>query len=268
MKTTLFILFLSLIGLSSAQTKIIAHKSHSGNTHNFSKAYQKNLFEMGHSNFGHQMQVTVKNALLDSLIFVNDTCQIMITSEVCRNKFGGEKSSVWKAGRDTVYNHPLFLKQHALDSIKTVLKNQYYFKNDIENTVFIGYSNSKPIINRSNSSIRVKEMLVENGFVNVTLNGVFMTDGNCVANLLVGIESYHPETLSWHLLIDVFQTQNDCGPSSVAYYQHNTSFNIHELWRQSQPSSSQKFLPPGTYRLVVKELPTNTFIHSNEFHFK
>lgn len=267
MKTILLFLSITIVTFCNAQTKVIAHKSHSGNTHTFSKGYQKMLFDIGSSNFGHAPQKIIKRARLDSLIFLTDTSQVLVTSYSC-TKNTNTQSSIWKPGRDTVYNHPLFSKKYSLDSIKTVLKNQYYFKNDIENTVFIGYSNSKLIVSRSNGSIRVKEMLVENGFVNVTLDGVFMTDGNCGANLLVGIESYNTETRSWHLLMDVFQTQKNCGPSSVTYYQQNSTFNIHELWRQSHPSSPQKFLFPGTYRFVVMEMTTNTFIHSNEFHYK
>jgi hypothetical protein len=262
-----FISMLFFITNYSAQTKIIAHKSHSGNTRTFSKGYQKMLFDIGSSNFGHAPQRIVKRARLDSLIFLTDTSQVMVTSYSC-TKNTNNQSSIWKPGRDTVYNHPLFSKKYSLDSIKLVLKDQYFFENPIENIVFINYTNAIPVPVRSTGSIRVKEMLVENGFVNVTLNGVFMTDGNCGANLLLGIESYNTETRSWHLLMDVFQTQKDCGPSSVTYYQHNSTFNIHELWRQSHPSSPQKFLFPGTYRFVVMEMTTNTFIYSNEFHFK
>ncbi len=35
----------------------------------------------------------------------------------------------------------LFSRNHSLDSIKQVLKNQYHFKNDTDKTVFVGYDN-------------------------------------------------------------------------------------------------------------------------------
>lgn len=42
---------------------------------------------------------------------------------------------------DTIQNHPLFPKQHSLDSIKQVLANDYNFQNQLETIVFVGYDN-------------------------------------------------------------------------------------------------------------------------------
>ncbi len=53
-------------------------------------------------------------------------------------------SSDWRPGRDTVFYHPLFSRKHALDSIRMVIKTEYYFQNDIDSTQFVGYDNAVP----------------------------------------------------------------------------------------------------------------------------
>lgn len=145
----LFLLLLFAVTASSfAQTKKIAFKSHSGSDENFAIALENNLFGMENSNFGHAPQREVKTAQLDSVIFISDSVAIMVTSEYCtRTDRSGNKPvddpKLWKAGQEKVYNHPLFSKKHSLDSIKTVLKEQYNFNNEIEKTVFVGYDNKK-----------------------------------------------------------------------------------------------------------------------------
>lgn len=125
--------------LGFSQTKLIAHKRHSGN--NFAYALKHNSSDVANSNFGVAPMREVKNAQLDSVIYLNEEKAIMVTSYHCVSIFDESKSSVWEAGRDTVYNHPLFSHQHNLDSIKHVLKTQYHFQNDMDSVVFVGYSN-------------------------------------------------------------------------------------------------------------------------------
>jgi len=145
-------LFITLLIFASsslvAQTKKIAYKSHSGNNENFKLALENNLFDMENSNFGHAPQREVKTAQLDSVIFISDSLAIMVTSEYCTktnpsNNKPIDNPRLWKAGQEKIYNHPLFSRKHSLDSIKTVLKKQYNFKNEIEKTVFVGYDNKK-----------------------------------------------------------------------------------------------------------------------------
>jgi len=83
------------------------------------------------------------NAKLDSLIFTSDKKVIMITSEYCKYREDSEHQELWEAGKTVLKKHPLFSQNHHLDSIKKVLKTQYYFQNDIEEVVFIGYDNEK-----------------------------------------------------------------------------------------------------------------------------
>ncbi|MEQ1676081.1 MAG: hypothetical protein ABL876_05255 [Chitinophagaceae bacterium] len=125
-----------------AQTKKIAFKSHSGSSSNFSIALEKDLFDMDNSNFGHAPQRDVKTAQLDSVIFISDTVAVMVTSEYCKRPDQEEKQArLWKAGRETVINHPLFSRKHSLDSIRNIIREQYNFRNPVEKVVFVGYDN-------------------------------------------------------------------------------------------------------------------------------
>ena len=141
----LFVHLFSLVCFS--QTKLISHKSHSGSASDFRIAMKEGLFDIGDSNLGDVPYRTVVNASLDTVVYVSKGKSVMITSEHCkrvmkRAKDDGEgESTLWKAGRDTVFNHPLFSKNHSLDSIRMVLKNEYHFENDMDKVVFIGFDN-------------------------------------------------------------------------------------------------------------------------------
>jgi len=144
MKKLIFYLFFA--SFLQAQTKLISHKSHSGTAANFRIAVTNNLFDIESSNLGVAPERIVRNAVLDTVIFISKDKQIMITSDFCnRENIYSKKTEVtkWSAGKDTVFQHELFSNQHALDSIKQVLKNQFYFKNNIDKVVFIGFDNKK-----------------------------------------------------------------------------------------------------------------------------
>ena len=132
--------------VAHAQTKNIAFKSHSGSASNFRIAMETEEFNPEHTDFGMVARPRVRDAQLDTVIFVSNEKAIMITSEYCTrvNRTTREPASpqrLWRAGADTVYNHPLFSHRHSLDSIISVLKSQYYFKNSIDKTIFIGFDN-------------------------------------------------------------------------------------------------------------------------------
>lgn len=141
-------LFGLLSMISYSQTKLISHKSHNGSNKNFRIALEENLFDIGDSNLGDVPYREIKNAKLDTVKYISKDKSVMITSEYCKteykyNRMNEDKSlgELWKQGADTVFNHPLFSKKHALDSIKNVLKLQFYFKNDIDKVIFIGFDN-------------------------------------------------------------------------------------------------------------------------------
>lgn len=144
LKYILSILSLFFVLHLSAQTKLIFHKSHSGSVESFKLALENNSFGLESSNFGAAPRPVIKNATLDSVIYISESLSVMVTSEYCRFREDGYKEEkYWKAGRDTVSNHPLFTKKHSLDSIKNILKTRYYFKNDIDEVKFIGFDNLK-----------------------------------------------------------------------------------------------------------------------------
>jgi hypothetical protein len=146
MKFQIIIFLLSILSGSSlfAQTKKIAFKSHSGSEEDFKWALDENFFDLDNSNFGIGPERSVAHAELDSVIFVSDSVAVMFTSLYCKNfRQPKPKQELWQPGTDTVYYHPLFSHQHSLDSIKIVLKHQYYFQNPIDKVKFIGYDNKK-----------------------------------------------------------------------------------------------------------------------------
>jgi len=148
MKTGLLILAILLYSYSFAQTNLIFHKSHSGSKSTFANTFPNRL-----SNFGAYPVQRVQQAVLDSVIYISDSTAVMITSNYCpkenrslnQDQYGKnirtQYGYVWSEGRDTVLFHPLFSRQHALDSIRKVLREAYYFKNDIDSTTFVGYDN-------------------------------------------------------------------------------------------------------------------------------
>lgn len=147
MKTILFI-SAAIFSLSviSAQTKLISHKSHSGSNTNFALALKGNLFNINESNLGHAPNRIVENAALDSVIYISEQEVILVTNKHNVDGFlDSSDSTVWVPGREIVVDHPLFSKNHSLDSIKQILKEQYNFKNDIDKTVFVGYDNKSKL---------------------------------------------------------------------------------------------------------------------------
>jgi hypothetical protein len=160
-------LFIVILFFSStviqAQTKKIAFKSHSGNNENYSIALEYNLFDIGNSNFGNAPQRDVKTAQLDSVIFISDSITFLVTSEYCKLKGQDEKQAkLWQAGKETMYKHPLFSKKHSLDSIKSVIAEQYSFRNPVEKVIFVGYDN-KTKKHKKNSIVPFVTQPDENG---------------------------------------------------------------------------------------------------------
>jgi hypothetical protein len=70
----------------------------------------------------------------------------MVTSESCNwEEFDGRDKSakqLWSAGRDTVYDHPVFTSKNSLSTIKHTLKDEYFFSNPINSIVFIGFDST------------------------------------------------------------------------------------------------------------------------------
>jgi hypothetical protein len=153
------------MGVAFSQTKLIAYKSHSGSMKNFDVALVDPTFDLVNHNLGAAPEPFIRTAQIDSVIYISDSLSVMVTSQYCtpndwyyRSELDTSKipeSTIWRAGKDTVVNHPLFSHQHSLDSIKTVLKQDYYFRNNIEKAVFVGYDNgpTEPMMDEDKDGI-------------------------------------------------------------------------------------------------------------------
>ncbi|SHG34470.1 hypothetical protein SAMN02787100_3856 [Chryseobacterium sp. OV279] len=135
---TIYILFaLSISTFIFSQTKLIAFKSHSGNSADFNSAVSEDLFDANASNLGIVPKRYVTDARLDSVIILNDEESVLVTSSARKIVPEGTKR-VWEPGREVVRNHALFSKKN-IDSVKNVLKKDYYFVNDMDSVVFVEY---------------------------------------------------------------------------------------------------------------------------------
>ncbi|MFN3916296.1 MAG: hypothetical protein ACK4K0_01025 [Flavobacteriales bacterium] len=144
MKTTLLVLLLSFTGLCSAQTKVIAHKSHSGNANSFSKAYKNSLFDMKNSNFGLPGNMSI--FILDTVISVNDsiTAYKYRESKVCYQygtNYKNLKNKDFNHKTDTIVNHPELIKGNTVEHIKASRRVALpiWYQNPLDEVVFIGF---------------------------------------------------------------------------------------------------------------------------------
>lgn len=137
MKTFITLLFTSISILLFSQTKMISYKSHSGNMKNFHASIVNDAFDTNDSNLGGVPDRTVKYAQLDSVIYISPQRSVMVTSKVCEMRSTKEITN-WKPGRDTIYNPKLFASKNT-DSIKRELKDNYFFQNDMDEVVFVGF---------------------------------------------------------------------------------------------------------------------------------
>jgi hypothetical protein len=144
MKQLFFFSALLFFGANAwSQTKLIAHKSHSGSAKNFKFAWHSSTFDKGESNFGQAPQHFVRNSRLDTVRLLPDRRVVMITSESCHwEDHGGRPESnpeLWSAGKDTLNGHPLFNAEHTPMEIRKTLKEEYYFVNSPSSVVLIGF---------------------------------------------------------------------------------------------------------------------------------
>ena len=125
-----------------SQTKMIAYKSHSGSANNMERSIEMDLFNMPNSNLGAAPERFVFNAQLDSLIFLDDTSTVMVTSNYCFNTRIRNDKALWRAGRDTVKHHEVFRTNLSEDSIRKIIKSRYHFVNDPNQIVFVNHPTS------------------------------------------------------------------------------------------------------------------------------
>jgi len=138
----LFLIFFTSI-LSYGQTKVIAHKSHSGSKNSFTKAYKKNLFDINDSNFGTGWGHVL---ILDSVIAINKTRTILkIRTSKKRypdpENYKACSNIQFESRTDTLINDSVFNIKNSQKKIKLLFKQKYYYKydNPIDEVIFIGF---------------------------------------------------------------------------------------------------------------------------------
>jgi hypothetical protein len=142
MKTLLLAPLLLTTTLCSAQTKMIAHKSHSGSKRSFAKAYQNNLFDLKYFNFG--LPGNNNLVVLDTVVALPNgiTLLKMRVSRVCY-RYGTSyrelESADFESYTDTLRNNDLFNPKNAVATIKASKTFPVTFANPVQEVVFIGF---------------------------------------------------------------------------------------------------------------------------------
>lgn len=141
-----FLLLLCFASISSiAQTKLIAHKSHSGNMRNFKLALKSDNFGLKHANFGlpslddHVKSVTLlpkKRVVVYMIYYLRGT------------------KKIWEKRRDTITLKELKVKQVNAKKIKVAIKQRYHPDNPLKSIEFFDLRKSKqiPKIKQKNDS--------------------------------------------------------------------------------------------------------------------
>ena len=142
MKTKITFILLLVFLFCNSQTKVIAHKSHSGSRATFFKSYQKTA--SGQSSFGLPSMVNI--VILDTIIMINKSVTLvkMRRSIVCHRvdkSIKDLKKSDFETKIDTFVNHKYFNRKNKVGFVKNYLnqKSNIQFANSVESIVFIGF---------------------------------------------------------------------------------------------------------------------------------
>lgn len=140
MKPIILLFSLALSSISIAQTKLIAFKSHSGNMNDFYKLVKNRDIDMMPHNLGVGPTKIVHSAQLDSVIYVDDTTAVMITSVYCQDEYDPNRTAwMWNPGIDTITNNKVW-NQDDPEAIKKDLKKKHFnFRNNMDSVVFINF---------------------------------------------------------------------------------------------------------------------------------
>lgn len=129
-----------------AQTKEIAFESHSGIPANFYVSLSNEIFESEESDFGLPVPKDVKSYKLDSVIYISDSVSVIVKKEYSRANTDPKDSAKYtRTLTDTLFNDPLFSRNHSLDSIRDIIRKQGFYINaaNLRKVVFRGYDNKK-----------------------------------------------------------------------------------------------------------------------------
>lgn len=139
MKPIILLFSLVLSCISIAQTKLIAFKSHSGNIKEFYELVENRDIDMIPHNLGMAPQKIIKSSQLDTVIYVNDTTTVVITSVYSQDEYDPyDQPWLWSPGKDTA-RHDLVWNQKDPQKIKKKLKKEFNFRNSMDSVVFVGF---------------------------------------------------------------------------------------------------------------------------------
>lgn len=121
---TLITCLISITGFT--QTKLISFRSHSGNNAHFRTAVEKDLFDIGGSNFG-----IVETEKIDSVVMKSNNRII-----VSRRFYGSGRG--YKVDTLTNTNAKEFFEATSMHELQLALRLKYK-KANVDNTHFIGF---------------------------------------------------------------------------------------------------------------------------------
>jgi len=119
-----------------AQTKLIAHKSHSGSNANFNLALNEDLFDINESNFGNP----IPRYSLDSIRKVQDSVLVEYSS----------KKNSKNIKIDSVKKHPFCNGLISKDSVDKIFKSQG------RKVKIIGFKSQKEINRKQKRTLKIK----------------------------------------------------------------------------------------------------------------
>jgi hypothetical protein len=116
-----------------AQTKLISFRSHSGNNANFRLAVEKDLFDIGNSNFG-----VIAHEKIDSVIMASGKTIIVIRGFYDK----GTSKNRYTAARDTLTsaNARNVFAAGNMQSLKAALQKKYPWAS-LQAVPFVGFAN-------------------------------------------------------------------------------------------------------------------------------
>ena len=142
MRTLSIVIFSLFVGNSFSQTKLIAHKSHSGSDKNFRIAIEANLFDSNNANFGEIVNEYTENyEKIDSIIKISPTKIVRVKSNYYQVFERADKSKVGKLEylntvRDTITTENTKILSN--NELKTLVKSdKKYIKSIDTNKVVI-----------------------------------------------------------------------------------------------------------------------------------
>jgi hypothetical protein len=178
MKAFFGCLFVLIVSFPNAQTPSIMLKRLGGVEKDLVNYLQNPNALIRQSNFGLPPTIRIKRAVIDSIIAINDSSVVVVTSfkiiegidwtdytydtlshmfscpdSMLQKSLSYDSTGLWKPGRDLLINHKVFNAQSTCNEIIQILQNEFSLEIASQNVVFIGFDCSDPSrLKKSNKS--------------------------------------------------------------------------------------------------------------------